>query len=53
MLEDERGSYIFCLILLLAQVVFREEVLTLCIDVRVLSLKENKRDERCEGVQDI
>lgn len=46
MLEDKRGSYIFSLILLLAQVVFREEVLTFCINVRELSLKRNKRGDQ-------
>ena len=34
-LSNRRGPYIFRLILLLAQVVFREEVLTLGIDVGV------------------
>lgn len=42
----KRSSYIFSLILLLAQVLFREEVLTLCIIVRVLSLKKKKRTDR-------
>lgn len=37
--NNRRGPYIFRLILLLAQVVFREEVLTLSIDVGVRALE--------------
>lgn len=36
-------TYIFSLIFLLAQVVFREEVLTLCFNVSVLTLRKTMK----------
>lgn len=45
-LGERRSSYIFRLILLLAQVVFREEFLTLCLNIT--ALKADRREKALE-----